>query len=100
MPVADGDDLGNVVLHAVDDAVVAEKDLTDVGASEFPDDTAGKWKFLKMGNRLEHVIFPFPCRGPIAAFLRERRRGAGVYVRVERGFHFLVDIHLKMELQS
>ena len=41
MPVADGDDLGDVVLHAIDDAVVSEKDLTDVGTSEFPDDTAG-----------------------------------------------------------
>ena len=41
MPVADGDDLGDVVLHAVYDAVVAEKDPTDVGASKFPDDTAG-----------------------------------------------------------
>ncbi len=70
MSVADGDDFGNVVLHSVDDAVIAEEHLTDVGASKFPDDATGKREIRKMGNRIEYVVFPFPCCGPIAAFLR------------------------------
>ena len=45
--MADGDYFWNIILHAVDDAVVAEKNLTDVLAAEFPDDAAGKRKILK-----------------------------------------------------
>ena len=71
MSVADGDDFRNVVLHSVDDAVVAEKDLSDVHAADLPDNAAGKWEFLKMGNGLEYCVFPFPCRRPVAAFLRD-----------------------------
>ncbi len=70
MSVADGDDFRNVLFYAVDDAVVAKKDLANVPASDFPYDAAGKREFLKTGNGFEYVIFPFPRRRPVAALLR------------------------------
>ena len=71
MTVADGNYLGDVVLHAVYDAVVAKERLAYVVASKLPDDAAGKREVLKMGNGIEYGIFPFPCRRPVAALPRD-----------------------------
>ena len=71
MPVADGNDFLDVLFYAVDDAVVAEKNLANILTSKLPDYAAGKREALKVGNSIEYGIFPFPRRRPVSALPRD-----------------------------
>ena len=54
--VAYGEDFDHALLHAVDDAVVAEKNLANILTAKLPDHIAGKRKAIT--PRLFGMIYP------------------------------------------
>ena len=56
MPVADGNDFRDVLFYAVDDAVVAEKNLANILTAKLPDHIAGKREAIT--PRLFGMIYP------------------------------------------
>ena len=77
MPVAKGDDFGDVVTDTVDDAVVADARLADIGAAEFGDNPSREGELFEVGGHLEDGIFPFPRGCPVAGLFGDQPDNCG-----------------------
>ena len=66
--VANGDDFRCSVLHAVDDAVISNKNLPYVVTKKFSYDSTRFWEIDKKLYLLENLVFPTPSCRPVAAF--------------------------------